>query len=71
MGDTNVDDGESDLHGRSLTDVERKKATKGNTDTVLRLNDEEDTLYEDGLEVEDDSTPLTGINGRDDTTKIR
>jgi hypothetical protein len=39
----------------------------GNTDTTLRLDDEEDTLYEDGLEVDDDSPPLTGIGGRDDT----
>jgi hypothetical protein len=71
MGDTKVDDGESDLRGRSLTDIERKKASKANPDSVLRLDDEADTLYEDDLDVEDDSTPLTGINGRDDTTKIR
>ena len=38
-----------------------------NTDTTLRLDDEEDTLYDDGLELEDDSAPLTGKDGRDDT----
>ena len=37
------------------------------TDQVLRTDDEEDTLYEDGLELENDSRPLKGINGRDDT----
>jgi hypothetical protein len=61
--------GESDLRGRSLSGVDRKKAPQGGADTVLRLDDEEDTLYDDGLEVEDDSSPLTGINGRDDSTK--
>jgi hypothetical protein len=38
-----------------------------NTDSTLRLDGEEDTLYEDGLEIEDHSGPLTGQNGRDDT----
>jgi hypothetical protein len=38
-----------------------------NTDSTLRLDGEEDTLYEDGLEVEDGSGPLTGKDGRDDT----
>ena len=38
-----------------------------NTDTTLRLNGEEDTLYDDGLEVEDHTGPLTGKDGRDDT----
>jgi hypothetical protein len=41
------------------------------TDQTLRLDGEEDTLYEDGLEVEDDSRPLTGIDGRDDSTPER
>ena len=60
---------ESRLRGKSLNGAENKAAPKGNTDTVLRLDGEEDTLYDDGLEVEDDSSPLTGINGRDDSTK--
>lgn len=45
------------------------KSSKGGSDRVLRLDDEEDTLYNDGLELEDDSSPLTGVNGRDDSTK--
>jgi hypothetical protein len=77
MGDAKVaasrpgDDrsGESNLRGKSLNGVEHKKAPKGGADTVLRLDDEEDTLYNDGLELEDDSSPLTGVNGRDDSTK--
>ena len=77
MGDAKVDSsrpavsrsGESDLRGKSLNGVDHKKAPKGGADTVLRLDDEEDTLYNDGLELEDDSSPLTGVNGRDDSTK--
>jgi hypothetical protein len=61
--------GEANLRGKSLNGVDHKKAPKGGADTVLRLDDEEDTLYDDGLEVEDDSSPLTGINGRDDSVK--
>jgi len=33
----------------------------------LRLDGEEDTLYDDGLDLDDDSPPLTGKDGRDDT----
>lgn len=76
MGDAKVDSqpgadrgGESNLRGKSLNGVEHKKAPKGDSDRVLRLDDEEDTLYNDGLELEDDSSPLTGVNGRDDSTK--
>jgi hypothetical protein len=77
MGDAKVDSsrpagdrsGESDLRGKSLNGVDHKKSPKGGADTVLRLDDEEDTLYNDGLELEDDSSPLTGVNGRDDSTK--
>jgi hypothetical protein len=76
MGDVKVDSrpgsargGESNLRGKSLNGVEHKKPPKGGADTVLRLDDEEDTLYNDGLELEDDSSPLTGVNGRDDSTK--
>jgi hypothetical protein len=61
--------GESNLRGKSLNGVDNKKAPKGGADTVLRLDDEEDTLYKDGLELEDDSSPLTGINGRDDSSQ--
>jgi hypothetical protein len=79
MGDAKVDgthpggerSGEANLRGKALDDAERKNAPKGNPDSVLRLDDEEDTLYDDGLELEDDSSPLTGVNGRDDATKPR
>jgi hypothetical protein len=72
---SSVDDGgESKLRGRGLDGSERDAAVdhtasakKRNTDTTLRLDGEEDTLYEDGLEVEDGSGPLTGKDGRDDT----
>lgn len=67
-------DGESDLRGTALDGADSKKAVdhvavgkKRNTDTTLRLDGEEDTLYEDGLELEDGSAPLTGKDGRDDT----
>jgi hypothetical protein len=68
------DGGESKLRGRALDGSERDNAVdhstdakKRNTDSTLRLDGEEDTLYEDGLEVEDGSGPLTGKDGRDDT----
>ena len=66
--------GESNLRGRALDGAEQKKAVDHTafekarkTDEALRLDGEEDTLYEDGLELEDDSGPLTGKDGRDDT----
>ena len=66
--------GESKLRGRALDGSEQNSAAdhteyakKRNTDTTLRLDGEEDTLYDDGLELEDGSGPLTGKDGRDDT----
>jgi hypothetical protein len=83
MGDIKNDDGnsipvdrsgESKLRGRALDGSEQKNAADHtdfektrNTDSTLRLDGEEDTLYDDGLELEDDSAPLTGKDGRDDT----
>jgi hypothetical protein len=83
MGDIKTEDegmspidrsGESKLRGRALDGSEQKKAVdhtasdqSRNTDSTLRLDGEEDTLYEDGLDLEDDSGPLTGKDGRDDT----
>jgi hypothetical protein len=83
MGDNKTEDagtspidrsGESTLRGRGLDGAEQKKAVDHtafektrSTDSTLRLDGEEDTLYEDGLELEDDSAPLTGKDGRDDT----
>jgi hypothetical protein len=86
MGETKVDgdrtgggqSGESNLRGKELNGSERPDAPDHtaydkarNTDAVIRLDDEEDTLYSDALDLEDDSSPLTGINGRDDSTKPR
>jgi hypothetical protein len=75
MGNMKVD-GESKLRGNALDGSEQKKAVdhaafdkSRDPDTVLRIDDEEDTLYNDALELEDDSTALTGINGRDDSSK--
>jgi hypothetical protein len=69
-----TESGETNLRGAALRGPEQKKSVdhvvfdkNRNTDTTLRLDGEEDTLYEDGLEVEDDSPPLTGKDGRDDT----
>jgi hypothetical protein len=83
MGSINTDDGEqipadtaaeTNLRGDRLSGVDRNNAVDHvayektrNTDTTLRLNGEKDTLYDDGLEVEDSSGPLTGKDGRDDT----
>jgi hypothetical protein len=83
MGDIKTDDGDSlptdesgeaTLRGSALGGAERKKSVAHtafektrNTDATLRLDGEEDTLYDDGLELEDDSAPLTGKDGRDDT----
>jgi len=66
--------GETRLRGGALSkderhpDVDRTAQQQSeNTDQVLRTDDEEDTLYNDGLELENDSRPLKGINGKDDT----
>jgi hypothetical protein len=67
--------GESDLRGDALEGSNSKKAVDRaarakarNTDTTLRLDGEKDTLYDDGLEIDDgDAAPLTGQGGRDDT----
>ncbi len=67
--------GESTIRGAGLDGSERKKSVAHtafeknlNPDATLHLDGEEDTLYDDGLEVEDDSAgPLTGKDGRDDT----
>jgi hypothetical protein len=74
LPDSGDAEGETRLRGGSLSNDERRTAVdrverqkSQNTDTVLRTDDEEDTLYEDGLELENDSRPLTGINGKDDS----
>jgi hypothetical protein len=75
-GGTIADDesGESRLRGPALGGSEQRKAADHtaydktrNPDSILRLDGEEDTLYDDGLDLDDDSPPLTGKDGRDDT----
>jgi hypothetical protein len=74
MGNANTDDnppdatdesGESRLRGRALGGSEQKQAVdhtkyekERNPDRVVRVDGEEDTLYNDGLELEDDTPPL-------------
>jgi hypothetical protein len=62
---------ENELRGDSLDGSERKRAAghtayekKRNPDAVVRTDDEEDTLYNDGLELEDETPPL-GTTGGD------
>lgn len=66
--------GESTLRGAALEGSEQKKSVAHtafektrNPDATLHLDGEEDTLYDDGLELEDDSGALTGKDGRDDS----
>ena len=80
MGNVNRDSpdldkaGENRLRGRSLEGAELDQAVdhtryakRRNPDTELRTDDEPDSLYDDGIDIEDDSRPLTGINGDDDS----
>jgi hypothetical protein len=67
MGDPRTDDDR--LRGDALDGPERKKAAdhtayekKRNPDRAVRLDGEEDTLYEDGLEVEDEDSPPMGTS---------
>lgn len=70
--------GESRIRGRDLAGSERDQAAdhgdyakRSETDKVIRTDGEKDTLYQDGIELDDDSDPLTGINGADDTQRSR
>jgi hypothetical protein len=55
--------GERDLRGELDRQSNKKKR---NPDAVVRVDDEEDTLYSDDLEVEDDTAPLGTDRGEDD-----
>jgi hypothetical protein len=62
--------GEDKLRGGALNGSERRQAVdhdeynrKRNPDAVLRVDNEEDTLYDDGLELEDDTPPLVNNDG--------
>jgi hypothetical protein len=65
LPDAGDETGESTLRGDALDGSEQKRSVdhaafekKRNPDTTVRVDDEEDTLYSDGLEVEDDTPPL-------------
>ncbi len=69
MGGTETDDAESDLLGEALNGAERDSAVDHTTrkkirnpDKVVRVGDEKDDLYSDGLEL-DDATPPMGTDG--------
>ncbi len=73
MGNTTDRSGESKLRGGTLQGPEQKSSVDHeahekarDTDAVLRVNDdgEEDTLYDDGLEVEDDTPTIVNTDGR-------
>ena len=62
--------GETKLRGEALKGPEQPGAVdhvefekKRNPDTVLRVDNEKDTLYDDGLDVQDDSQTLAGTHG--------
>ena len=66
--------GETKLRGKALNGSERKPSAdhvaydKARTpDTVVRTDGEKDTLYNDGLEIEDDTPPFVGTPGIDST----
>ena len=62
--------GENKLRGDSLAGSERQRAAdhtqfskRRDPDTVVRVDGEEDTLYDDGLELDDDTPPLSNTDG--------
>jgi hypothetical protein len=64
--------GESELRGEALAGIQGKRslgqtaqAKHRNPDAVLHLDNEEDTLYNDGIEIEDDSQTLADTHGKD------
>ena len=72
--DRTRDAGETKLRGKDLDGSEQPEAAdhtqfakRSSTDKVVRTDGEKDSLYEDGIELDDDSSPLTGVNGRDDS----
>lgn len=83
MGNTDADNegasaqsGEGKLRGDALTGPEQKRAVdhttvkkRRNPDTELHVDNEEDTLYNDGLELEDDTPPMGTAGRRDDNAR--
>ena len=83
MGNAGTDDkrarpeqsGENELRGDALKGSERKDAVDHTThqkarnpDEVLNVDNEEDTLYSDGLELENDTPPM-GTNRLGDNAR--
>jgi hypothetical protein len=70
-GDTNADDivdesGETKPRGAVLKGPDQKDAVdhaSSDPDNSVYLNDEQDTLYDDGLVIGDDSDTLLGTHG--------
>jgi hypothetical protein len=65
-----ADTSESHLRGNALSSSEDQMAADHvaykkarNPDTELRLNGEDDSLYEDGLDLDDDTDTLAGTDG--------
>jgi hypothetical protein len=85
MGNTDADNrpqgatdqsGESKLRVDASTSPEEKRAVdhltakkRRNPDTELHVDEEEDTLYNDGLELEDDTPPMGTAGRRDDNAR--
>ena len=69
--------GESKLRGGALSGSSKRRqavdhaeySRKQNPDAVVRVDNEEDTLYDDGLELEDDTPPLVNNDGTVDDTR--
>jgi hypothetical protein len=68
--DSRATSGERRLRGADLGGSEQQRAVdhedyekQRNTDTELRLNEEKDSLYDDGLDIEEDDSPLAGTRG--------
>jgi hypothetical protein len=66
--------GETELRGETLDGAEQSQsvahtaqAKKRNPDAVIRVDGEADTLYNDGLELEDDSSILANTRATPNT----
>jgi hypothetical protein len=69
MGGIQTDDGETEIRGNPLDGPEQDRAVDHaaykkarNPDAVVRVDDEKDDLYSDGIEVDDD-LPTQGTDG--------
>lgn len=73
MSDNKTDEGDKIIAAAPTerSSLRGKAQQTRDIDQTLRLDGEEDTLYEDGLDLEDDSRTLTGIDGKDDSNPER